>query len=94
MEGGGMLMVKHCRVLHDILKLNTEDVSDTLVLLYLTTGVTRNNSVTLIFTVLVTLNCHVVLPWFSFPVNSTQSVYTQYSTALNRRPQNVTADCG
>jgi len=60
--GGGMLMVKHCRVLHDILKLNTEDVSDTLVLLYLTTGVTRNNSVTLIFTVLVTLNCHVVLP--------------------------------
>ena len=55
-------MVKHCRVLHDILKLNTEDVSDTLVLLYLTTGVTRNNSVTLIFTVLVTLNCHVVLP--------------------------------
>jgi len=51
------------------------------------------NSMTLIFTVAVTLKSRVVLPCFSFPVQLTQSVYT-HSTAINRHPQNVTADCG
>jgi len=56
-------------------------------------GVTILNSMTLIFNIAVTLKCRDVLPCFSFPVQLTQSVYT-HSTALNRHPQNVTADCG
>ena len=55
--------------------------------------VTSCNSVTLIFNVAVTLKSRVFLPCFSFPVQLTQSVYT-HSTAINRHPQNVTADCG
>ena len=43
-------------------------------------GVTKRNVMLLIFTDVVTLNCRVVLPWFPFPVNSTQSVCTQHCT--------------
>jgi len=58
--------------------VKTEDASGTLVSLYQTARVTRDYSVNLIFTVVVTLKRCVVLSWFSFPVNLTQSVYTQH----------------
>jgi len=41
-------------------------------------GVKDRNNVNLIFTAVVTLKYSVVLPSFSFPLNLTQSVYTQH----------------
>jgi len=52
------------------------------ILWYLSTklsGVTSGNSLTLIFTAVVTLKYPVVLPCFSFSLNLTQPVYTQHS---------------
>ena len=40
-------------------------------------GVTDHNIMLLIFTAVINLKCRVVLPCFFFPVNLTQSVYTQ-----------------
>jgi hypothetical protein len=55
-----------------------EDTSETLVYLYQNDRVTILHSVTLIFSAVVTLKSRVVLPCFSFPVQLTQSVYTQH----------------
>jgi len=49
--------------------------------------VTIRNSTTLIFTPVVTLKSHVVLPSFPFPVNLTQSVYTSHG------PKQTSTEC-
>jgi hypothetical protein len=56
-----------------------------------TNGVKICNSLTLIFTAVVNLNCRGVLPCFSFPVNLTRFTH---GTAPNRHPEKVTAECG
>jgi len=75
-----VLRGKHCHLLNDILKVNAEDASDTLVPLYLTARVTRNKNEALMFTAVINLMFCVVLPCFSFRVNSAHSVYTQHGT--------------